>query len=213
MDVYKTDEEQIESLRKWWGENGTSVVFGLLLGLGALFGWRWWQQVRLEKAEAASGMFQNLMETSRGDDTKLTRQAAETIVDEYGSTAYAVFAKLLLAKIAVEDKDYDAAEQHLRWALDKTGEKSISHEIRLRLARVMVARKAYQEALNILNAGDPGQFAADYSELRGDISIYQGDTEGARLAYQEAIANKRIIGGNTAKLELKLDDLGHPELK
>lgn len=213
MDVYKTDEEQIESLRKWWEENGTSVVFGLLLGLGVLFGWRWWQQARLDQGEAASALFQNLMETSRGDDTKLTRAAAQTIVAEYGSTAYALFAKLLLAKLAVEDKDYGAAEQHLRWALDNSGEQSISHEIRLRLARVLVAREAYQAALNILNSGDPGQFAADYSELRGDISIYQGDTEGARLAYQEAIANKRIIGGDTAKLELKLDDLGHPGLQ
>ena len=213
MDVYKTDEEQIESLRKWWGENGTSIIFGLVLGLGALFGWRWWQQSKLEKEESASVLFQTLMQDSRGDDTKLTSETAEKIINQYGSTAYAVFAKLLLAKIAVENKDYNAAEQHLRWALKHAGDKSINHEIRLRLAKVLVAKEDYKGALDTLSAGDPGQFAADYNELRGDISIYQGDRDGARLAYQEAIANKRILGGNTAKLELKLDDLGHQDLK
>ena len=213
MDVYKTDEEQIESLRKWWGENGTSIIFGLVLGLGALFGWRWWQQSTLQKEESASVLFQTLMQDSRGDDTKLTSETAEKIINQYGSTAYAVFAKLLLAKIAVENKDYNAAEQHLRWALKNAGDKSINHEIRLRLAKVLVAKEDYKGALDTLSAGDPGQFAADYNELRGDISIYQGDRDGARLAYQEAIANKRILGGNTAKLELKLDDLGHQDLK
>lgn len=213
MDVYKTDEEQIESLRKFWDENGTSIVFGLILGLGVLFGWRWWQHAKLEKAESASGLYQTLMQNSRGDDTKLTKDTAEKIVTKFGSTAYAVFAKLLLAKMAVEDKDYVTAEQHLRWALDHSSEKSISHTIRLRLAKVLVARKEYKKALDILSKGDPGQFAADFNELRGDISVLQGDTEGARLSYQEAIANKRVIGGNTAQLQLKLDDLGRPELK
>ena len=213
MDVYKTDEEQIESLRKFWDENGTSIVLGLVLGLGALLGWRWWQTSRLEKAEAASGMFQTLMEESRGDDHKLTMDTASKIVDQYASTPYAVFAKLLMAKLAVEDKDYDTAEKHLRWALDHAGEQSLNHAVRLRLAKVLMAREAYKDALDVLSKGDPGQFAADYNEMRGDISILQGDREAARLAYQEAIANKRIIGGDTAELELKLDDLGRPDLK
>jgi len=212
LDTYKTDEEQIESLKKWWEENGTSIVLGIVIGFGAIFGWRWWQQEKLNEAEAASRLFQSMMEISQDADSSAIRDKAEELISDYGSTTYAVFAKMMLAKIAVQENDYQSAEEHLRGALENVGEQSIEHEIRLRLARVLIARDEYEEASRLLDIGDPGQFAADYSELRGDISLYQGDREGARQAYQEAVAHRRITGGETAILDLKLEDLGHPSL-
>ena len=42
MSEYQTDEEKVEAIRKWWRENGTAVVAGLVLGLAGLIGWQYW---------------------------------------------------------------------------------------------------------------------------------------------------------------------------
>lgn len=38
----ETEEQQIEAAKKWWKENGSSIVTGLMLGLAVLFGYRYW---------------------------------------------------------------------------------------------------------------------------------------------------------------------------
>ena len=40
MDVYKTEEEQVEAIKKWWQENGMSIIAGVVIGITAIFGWR-----------------------------------------------------------------------------------------------------------------------------------------------------------------------------
>ena len=40
MDVYKTEEEQVEAIKKWWNENGKSIIVGIVVGITAIFGWR-----------------------------------------------------------------------------------------------------------------------------------------------------------------------------
>ena len=36
MDIYQTEDEQVEALKKWWEENGKSVIFGLCIGVVAI---------------------------------------------------------------------------------------------------------------------------------------------------------------------------------
>ena len=40
MDVYTSEDEQVEALKKWWKENGKSVIGGVIIGAGLLFGGR-----------------------------------------------------------------------------------------------------------------------------------------------------------------------------
>ena len=43
MEDYRTEEEQIEALKRWWSENGKSIVIGIALAGASVFGWRAWQ--------------------------------------------------------------------------------------------------------------------------------------------------------------------------
>jgi predicted negative regulator of RcsB-dependent stress response len=60
---YGSDEEQLEALKNWWNENGTSLLMGIALVLVVFFGNRWWQgNVNAEK-EGASEIYATMMET------------------------------------------------------------------------------------------------------------------------------------------------------
>ena len=213
MDVFKTDVEQVESINKWWVENGKSIVTGVLLGLFAIFGWRAWRDYERQQAEAASQLYQNVLD-SLGNDTanarKETSVISDKLIEDYGKTGYAVLVKLIDAKLAVDAREYAAAEGHLRWALGHNKVDSLGHMIRLHLAKVLAMQKKYDEALALLKTGEQGEFAASYAEAQADILRAQGNLDGARNLYQEALTRRKAAKLETGVLELKLDDLGRP---
>ena len=45
MEVYTTENEQVDALRRFFAENGKALAVGVVLGIGALVGWRYWQKI------------------------------------------------------------------------------------------------------------------------------------------------------------------------
>ena len=210
MDAYTSEAQQIEEIKKWWRENGLSVVLGLTLGVSGIFGWRYWQVEKVERAEAASALYSDMIVSLQNENRTGAREAADKILAEYETTTYGVFALMSLAGMAVDDGDLAAAETHLRQALEQAGDESLSHVIRTRLIRVLISGNELEQAEALLGRQDKGAFTAGYGELSGDISLKQGNTEAARAAYQQAINKLRADGRDVSTLELKLNNIGQP---
>lgn len=206
MDVTRTEEEQIEALKKWWSDNGWALVGGVVIGLGAIFGWRGWQNHQALQAEAASDIYVDLVVEMREHRFEPARKFAEQLIQDYDSTSYALFATLMLAKIETEAGNTEAAIKHLQTVMNETGEDALKQIARVRLARLLLDSGKPDEALALLEAGKPGKFSVAYQELKGDIYIRLGRKDDAHAAYQTALAAVKTNIKEGTLLQLKFDN-------
>ena len=212
MEGYRTDEEQVEHLKKWWNENGKSIVGGIALGLIAIFGWRGWQDHLVVQRENASDLYEQMAVDIREEQGADITEIADQLNQDYKSTPYSTFSSLLQAREAVEKDDIHSAKLHLQRVLDNTNNDEFRHIARLRLSRLLLTEGDKDAALSLLEKADPGKFASSYHELRGDILLQQGDSKAAQDAYTQALATQNSIRGNQSVVQMKLDDLGANQL-
>ena len=212
MDTYRTEDEQVEALKRWWDENGRSTIAAIVLALTAGFGWQAWKDFDQGQQVAASDLYQNLLQalSSPTGDIAPAREVAGQIKSEFGGSTYAQFAALHLARLAVTDGDLAAAEAELRWVLAKADSGSDVADItQLRLARVLAAQDNTEQALSILAQGEGGTYAASYAMARGDVLLGLGRRDEARAAYTEAkaLAGTEAGAPPLATLEQKIQSL------
>jgi len=212
----RTEEEQVEVLKKWFGENGVSLLVSIVLVLAVVFGYRTWETQTREAGEAASAMYENLqmavmvspLETLSEEDLSTGRFLADQLKSDYGSSTYAHFAALQMAKIAVEKGELEEASEQLQWALDNGVDEKIAIITNLRLAKVKLGLKEYEAALTQLDFVKPGAHESSYEEVKGDIFYASDRMDEAREAYQRAVN----LQGDAKKpfTQMKLDDLIAP---
>lgn len=212
MEIYTTEEQQVAAIKKWWHENKWSVIGGVVIGVGALWGGRAWLDNQQGYSEAASAVYQMMLEdVSQGKNDEASVQGAQ-LLGQFSDTAYSSLAALMMAKIKQEAGEMAAASAHLRWALDNTESDAVRHEARLRLARLMLAEGKYDDALSFLNGIDAEVYESTYEQLKGDVYIAMGQPESARTAFMRALASAAPGERGRELLQMKLDNLGQPVL-
>lgn len=212
MAEFESDDQQVEAIKKWWKENGASLVLGLGIGIAALLGWREYLAYQTEHSAEASDLFeavQTQIVNETLDDAAINN--AELIKNEYEDTPYAALVSLLLARHEYDKGNTESALTHLRWAMENSTETDVKYIASLRLARLLVAEKKYDEAEAILLAEHPAGFTAGYEELKGDLYVAKGEIAMARVAYDKAI--NAAAGSASRWLRLKRQDLGSAGLE
>jgi len=207
MNDFVTDDEQVERIKKWWSDNGSSVIAGLVIGVGGLMGWRYWVDYQANVAAEASAHFTNMVGSIENDKNDVAIDEAFKILDNYSSTAYADLARLSLAKVFVETKEYDKAAQQLQALIDAKPDISLEMLTRKRLSAVLYQQGKLDQSLKVLNVDFPAEFAASFEELKGDVLVAQGNASSARDAYQRARL-AQPASANPQFLQQKIDDLG-----
>jgi predicted negative regulator of RcsB-dependent stress response len=206
MATHIHEQEQVEALKRWWKENGTSVIAGIALGVAGIFGWNTWETYQNTRSEQASDLYMQLVSALAEGKYDLAEGIGSRLTSDFDSTSYADFARLLLAKAAIDQDRPDAAKLELEALLANSKDEDFRHIARLRLARVLLALGKPEEGLTLLNAaevGDPGRFSGQYEEVKGDLYLAWGKSTEALEAYRKAIA----LGRDNFVLRMKLNDL------
>lgn len=208
MEFNTTDQQDVEKLKKWWQENGRSLVMGLALGVAGILGWQYWQGYTTQRSEVASMEFELLMAALQAGRTQEVESRAEQLQLNLATTPYAALASLAVARSKLDAGDHVGAEANLQWAIDNANEPAIADLALLRLIRVRLDAGNTDGARALIPAQTPEGFAAVLEELVGDIAVAEGKAGEARDAYVRALAAMSPSDVRRSMVQMKHDDLG-----
>ncbi|QEM83199.1 YfgM family protein [Halomonas binhaiensis] len=213
----RSEEEQLDAIKRWWKENGTALIVGAALAAAGVFGWKYWQDYQHNQAVAASVTYQQLLDlASRNqlDDSARAqaKQLSEQLGNEHGDSLYTDLGLLLNARVQVDAGEFEAAKSSLETLINDDNDAYIVGIARLRLARLQSAQGENDAALATLDGDIPDTLAAQRANIRGDVYYANGQQDLAGEAWNEAQNLSEQSGQPLYGIALKLDNLGDKEV-
>ncbi len=213
MDTYRTEEEQVEAIKKFFKDYGTKVLLAIVIAVGAFVGIKSYQQNEASHREAASTYYNRLVESvpAQGeltDEQQTVFDAAyAALLKDYPESTYASYAALYKARFDVLDEKLDDAEKDLRWVVEQKANDEVTAIANLRLAKVLAANNKAEDALALVKQPQGG-LNASYAETEGDILLQLNQPADALIAYEKAQAARVGRESMTSGiLEMKIDSL------
>lgn len=209
MAIELEDEHEVgERVRAWLRNNGGTLLGGMALGIGLIFGWNWWQDSRVEHRITAATQFDALVRAADEGDLDTAGIMAQSLIDGFADTPYALFGQLRLAELNNQQGAIDAARQALDTASGlKIEDAALGALLGLRIAQLEISMDQPQAALDRLASIDPA-FIALTAQLRGDALVKLGLADQAREAYREALTRMDSTEPLRQIVERKLAELG-----
>jgi len=201
--THLSDEEKAEALKRWWSENGKSIIGGIVVGLGLVFGWQGWNEHQRSQSEMATAEYDRFQLSIMQSNLDAAQVQASKISEDYSSTAYDYFVALDLAKALVAKKDFEGARKQLELAIASADDNGLKLIAEARLARFLVDMNETDSARGLVKNAQGTPFAGEFAHIDGDIAVAAGDKASAAIAYQQALD---AGAGNSQLLEMKLNE-------
>ena len=203
MDIYQTEEQQVDAIKAFWKDNGVGIIAGLVIGLSAFVGYGFYSENQAKEEIQTAEAYQAVIDSAAQENGQFT-QKAEDFIATHESSSYAALTALSLAKEASSHQDWNDAEKYLLIASEKTQSAGVKAIAITRLARVQIQLEKIEAALATLATPLPESYTSTVEEIKGDAYLQQGKPELARNAYQVALV---ASGNNNPILQIKIDDL------
>lgn len=201
------EQEQLESLKHWWRDNGNVVTWIAIVVLLAVAGWFGWKNWQRKQAGEASVLYEQVQKAVDGKDAEKIKRAATDMEDKFGGTAYAQMSALMAAKSAFDAGDMNVAKAQLEWTVAH-GDAEFKAIAKLRLAGLLLDEKSYDAALAALGGDTLPQFVGNVFDRKGDILVAQNKMTEARAAYQAALQATDVNNPGHQLIQLKLEAVG-----
>ena len=209
-DDFLTEDQQADQVKSWLWQNGPFLIAGVVLGLGGLFGWNQWQHYQQRRDEAASALYDQLLQSVSDKNTDAAVERLQQLETDFSSTTYADLGRLSIAGLDVSRSKPEDAVGRLQRVADKGASDEIRNIARLRLARLLNSNDKHDEALKALDSV-PGSaaFAPLFHDVRGDVYYAMGKLAEARSEYEQALNGEMAAAVlDPAYVTAKLDELG-----
>lgn len=204
MEVY-SNNKQINTLRRFLTRHGIAFMVGIILCVGILMGWLYWNHHQDDGLNVVSVQYQQVM-TALDDNKPETVEAAINFVNE-NQNSYGAMASLNLAKAFVEKNQLDRAVEQLKNGLKATQDDNLQAILSLRLARLQLQQKQEDEVIQTLDTIKNNEWAAIIADIRGETLESKGDINGAHDAWSKGI-NANASPMLKEIMQMKMNNLG-----
>ena len=197
IDDILDEHEQSERVLEWLRRNGVGLFGGVLLGMAAIGGWKFWGERQQAQQLAVADEYQLALDAIQAGD-----EQAEARIAALGDGVYASLARLHLARAQADSGKTSAAIATLQSVepAEPVMESIVDH----RIARLLIADGKPDEAIALI--GDSNEPAA--LEILGDAQLAKGEREAARARYVQALGQMEVGSPQRRLLELKLSEVG-----
>ena len=177
-----SDEEKVVS---WFEENYKSLIFGVIIGLTILFGYKSYLSSQNSLQLELSRQF-DLAVTSynNGDSSKILTFSRENM-NKHSNNVYTSLANLYSAKIMYLDNNIDQSHIFLDHVISHTNDDELVDIAKYRKAKILIEEMKYEQA-NELLGDDPDNY--QHIELIGDIYYLQNNDDEAVRYYNKVLA-------------------------
>ena len=202
------EQEQLDQFKHFWAQWGNLITWTLIVVFGAMAAWNGWNYWQRSQAAKASALYEVLLRAAVAGDAEKVERAFGDLKSSFGDTTYAAQGALLAGKALFEAQKNDAARAALTWSMNEASDPAYRGIARLRLAGMDIEAKAYDQALNQLEAPFPAALEPLALDRKGDALRAQGKTDEAKAMYQKAW--QTMSGGVEYRqlIEVKLAALG-----
>lgn len=202
IDDLLNEHEQSERVRGWIRSNAIGLIGGVGLGLGAIFGWQWWQGQQSQAQMGVNARYAEVVEQFDAGTVPADKGREVIAAIGKGNPTLGTLAALQLAKAQIEAGKRDDAIATLRNLRDVDAD--LRPIVRQRLARLLIDAGKAKEALPLLDDDkNPAMLDA-----RGDARFSLGEREQAQKDYLKALALVDVGDPQHRLLTLKLIEAG-----
>ncbi|MBJ2108448.1 YfgM family protein [Proteus terrae] len=206
MEVYSTENEQVDAIKQFFKNYGLTIVLAAVIGFGGVFGWKYWQSHQTNRLQESADAFATVSEALAKPTPENIALAEKFVTDT--NDIYGALASLELAQIAIDANDLVNGERHLTNAVAKVKNDAFADMLNLRLARVQLALDKTDVALVSLEQVKGKAWNGMKNYIRGDVLAKKGDNAGATTGYRSALTDENA-GAIRSLVELKLNNLSN----
>lgn len=197
LDEVLDEHEQSERVLAWLRRNGAGLIGGILLGLAAIYGWKWWQAREAAEQAAAAARYRSAVDAIAAGNL-----AERSTLQSLEPGLYRTLGSLAVAKAQVGQNKRDEAIATLRAI--RTEDPALADVVNERLARLLIDAGQGAEAIKLVSASE----APAMLEVQGDAHFALGQRDQARASYERALKRLDVDAPQRRLIELKLTQVG-----
>ena len=162
----RTDEETVELIREWLQQYGLTIIIGLVIGLGAIGGYRYWQNSQETQSANESTQLDTLLQALEKNDLKAAAVPYDSLLKAGGDIS--ALASLNMAAAYQKAGQKEEALTALKLAA-ASPDKLVAQSALWQQAQYQIDNNEYDAALQTVDGLKDSAYAAQAAALQGII--------------------------------------------